>query len=145
MEGDSPQARTARFSRVAEPRARVFEYEVSYDGRSIATAKETAVDVPETWSPEHLVLAGLLDCSLTSLRYHAKREGVGVTAEGEASGTVTRREADDRFAFVDIEARFDVRFDPLPRDREALLQLAERDCFVGASLTAKPRYVWNVA
>jgi uncharacterized OsmC-like protein len=68
-----------------------------------------------------------------------------VTAEGEASGTVTRREEDDRFAFVDIEARFDVRFDPAPHDREALLQLAERDCFVGASLTAKPRYVWNVA
>ncbi|MGE5273882.1 MAG: OsmC family protein [Verrucomicrobiota bacterium] len=130
---------------MAEPRARVFEYAVAYDGTSVATAKGATVDVPEAWSPEHLVLAGLLDCSLTSLRYHAKRSGVEVTAEGEASGTVTRREEDDRFAFVDIEARFDVRFDPAPGDREALLRLAERDCFVGASLTAKPRYVWNVA
>jgi uncharacterized OsmC-like protein len=123
----------------------VFEYEVSYDGTSAATAKGATVDVPEAWSPEHLVLAGLLDCSLTSLRYHAKRAGVEVTAAGEASGTVTRREEDDRFAFVDIEARFDVRFDPAPGDGEALLRLAERDCFVGASLTPSPRYVWNVA
>ena len=130
---------------MAEPRARVFEYEVSYDGTSVATARGTTVDVPEAWSPEHLVLAGLLDCSLTSLRHHARRAGVEVTAAGEASGTVTRREEDERFAFVEIEARFDVRFDPTPGDRDGLLRLAERDCFVGASLTAKPRYVWNVA
>jgi uncharacterized OsmC-like protein len=127
-----------------EPRARVFEFEVAYDGTSVATAKDAPLDVPESWSPEHLVLAGLLDCSLTSLRYHARRSGIDVTATGEASGTVTRRDDDGRFAFVDIEARFDVRFDPQPSDREALLQLAERDCFVGASLTPKPRYVWNV-
>ena len=90
------------------------------------------------------MLAGLLDCSLTSLRYHARREGIAVTGAGEASGTVTRRETDGRFAFVDVEARLDVRFDPEPVDRDALLRLAERDCFVGASLTAEPRYVWNV-
>jgi uncharacterized OsmC-like protein len=130
---------------MAEPRARVFEYTVAYDGTGVATAEQEAVHVPESWSPEHLVLAGLLDCSLTSLRYHARRAGVGVTATGEASGTVTRRAEDGRFAFVDVEARFDVRFDPQPADRDALLQLAERDCFVGASLTAGPRYVWNVA
>jgi uncharacterized OsmC-like protein len=130
---------------VAEPRARVFEYAVAYDGTSMATAKETTVEVPEAWSPEHLVLTGLLDCSLTSLRYHAQREGIAVTGAGEASGTVTRREQDGRFAFVDIEARLDVRFDREPNDRDALLRLAERDCFVGASLTAEPRYVWNVA
>ena len=129
---------------MAEPRARVFEYAVAYDGASVARAKEEAVAVPEAWSPEHLVLAGLLDCSLTSLRYHARREGIGVTGAGEASGTVTRREADGRFAFVDVEARLDVRFDREPADRDALLRLAERDCFVGASLTAEPRYVWNV-
>ena len=130
---------------MAEPRARVFEYTVAYDGTSVATAEQEAVQVPKSWSPEHLVLAGLLDCSLTSLRHHAHRAGVSVTASGEASGTVTRRDEDGRFAFVDVEARFAVRFDPQPADRDALLQLAERDCFVGASLTARPRYVWNVA
>jgi uncharacterized OsmC-like protein len=129
---------------MAEPRARVFEYEVRYDGKSVATAKDAAVGVPESWSPEHLVLAGLLACSLTSLRYHARHQGVEVTGGGEASGTVTRREEDGRFAFVDIEARLAVRFDPSPGDPQALLQLAERDCFIGASLTAKPRYLWSV-
>jgi uncharacterized OsmC-like protein len=130
---------------MAEPRARVFGYEVAYDGTAIATAEGTAVEVPESWSPEHLVLAAVLDCSLTSLRYHARREGVAVTASGEASGTVTRRERDGRFAFVEIEAHFDVHFEPAPADQGALLERAERDCFVGASLTAPPRYVWNVA
>ena len=130
---------------MAEPRARVFEYEVAYDGTAVATAEGTTVQVPENWSPEHLVLAALLDCSLTSLRHHARREGVAVTASGGASGTVTRREEDGRFAFVDVEARLDVRFDPAPADQGLLLEKAERDCFVGASLTAPPRYVWNVA
>ncbi len=130
---------------MAEPRARVFGYEVAYDGTAVATAEGTAVEVPESWSPEHLVLAAVLDCSLTSLRYHARREGVAVNASGQASGTVTRRDEDGRFAFVEIEARFDVRFEPTPADQGALLESAERDCFVGASLTSPPRYVWNVA
>jgi hypothetical protein len=30
-------------------------------------------------------------------------------------------------------------------DLEALLAKAERDCFAGASLTAEPTYIWNVA
>jgi organic hydroperoxide reductase OsmC/OhrA len=130
---------------MAEPRARVFEYEVAYDGAAVATAKETALEVPESWSPEHLVLAALLDCSLTSLRHHARKEGVVVTGRGKASGTVTRREEDGRFAFVEVEARLAVRFAPSPADPDALLEKAERDCFVGASLTSPPRYVWNVA
>lgn len=130
---------------MAEPRPRVFEYEVAYDGTAVATAEGMTVEMPESWSPEHLVLAALLDCSLTSLRYHARREEVTVTASGEASGTVTRREQDGRFAFVDVEARFDVRFEPTPPDQRALLEKAERDCFVGASLATRPRYVWNVA
>lgn len=129
---------------MAEPRARVFEYEVAYDGTAVATAEGTTVEVPENWSPEHLVLAALLDCSLTSLRYHARKEDVAVTARGGASGTVTCREDDGRFAFVDIEARIHVRFEPAPVDRAVLLEKAERDCFVGASLTAPPRYVWDV-
>jgi organic hydroperoxide reductase OsmC/OhrA len=123
----------------------VFEYEVAYDGTAVATAEGMTVEMPESWSPEHLVLAALLDCSLTSLRYHARREDVTVTASGEASGTVTRREQDGRFAFVDVEARFDVRFEPTPPDQRALLEKAERDCFVGASLATRPRYIWNVA
>jgi len=128
---------------MAEPKPRVFDYEVTLDGEGRATAQESTIDVPQEWAPEHLVLAGLVDCSLTSLRYHAKREAIEVVASGAATGTVTRRE-DGRFAFVDIEVRLDVALTPPPADQAALLAKAERDCFIGASLTAKPRYVWNV-
>ena len=131
---------------MAEPRARVFEYSASMapDGRIEALGETTVV--PESWAPEHLLLAGLVDCSLTSLRYHAKRAGVEVTAgSGEASGSVTMRETDGRFAFVEIRCTLDVAFSPAPADVADLLAKAERDCFVGASLTAKPVYTWNVA
>ena len=61
-------------------------------------------------------LAAVLDCSLTSLRYHARKEGIAVSASGTASGTVTRREEDGRFAFVEIEACFDVHLEPAPTE-----------------------------
>jgi uncharacterized OsmC-like protein len=132
---------------VAEPRAKRFEHAVSIlrDGRFSAEGK--TVEVPETWTPEHSVLAGLLDCSLTSLRYHALRYGIAVDAEGSARGSVTRRESDGRYGFVEIEVRFDIALDPKPGDVEIaeLVAKAERDCFVGASLTPAPSYTWNVA
>jgi uncharacterized OsmC-like protein len=131
---------------VAEPRAKRFEHAVSLlrDGRF--SAEGATVEVPENWTPEHSVLAGLLDCSLTSLRYHALRYGVAVDAEGSASGTITRRESDGRYAFVRIDVRFDVSFAPKPAEAEIaeLLAKAERDCFIGASLTPAPSYTWNV-
>jgi organic hydroperoxide reductase OsmC/OhrA len=131
---------------VAEPRARVFEYSASMGPEGRIGALGEATTVPESWAPEHLVLAGLVDCSLTSLRYHAKRVGVEVTAgSGEASGSVTQRESDGRFAFVEIRCTLDVAFSRKPDDLDGLLAKAERDCFVGASLTAKPVYTWNVA
>lgn len=102
--------------------------------------------VEPDWTPEHLVLAGLARCTLTSLDFHAKRSDLTVTGSAAAEGVVTRREEDGRYAFVEIECGLDVELDPLPeRERLAeLLDLAERDCFVGASLTAKPRYEWRV-
>ena len=130
---------------MAEPTARVFEYVAQLDEAGRATAQEKTIDVPQEWSPEHLVLAGLIDCSLTSLRYHAKREGIEVSASGSAAGTITKRDDDGRFAFVDIEVRLDATLSPPPADAAALLAKAERDCFIGASLTAKPRYVWSVS
>lgn len=132
---------------MAEPRAKRFEHGVALlrDGRF--SAEGETIDVPESWTPEHSVLSGLLDCSLTSLRYHALRYGIAVDAQGSARGVVTKRESDGRYGFVEIEVRFDVAFDPKPNDAEiaGLLAKAERDCFVGASLTPAPSYTWNVA
>jgi organic hydroperoxide reductase OsmC/OhrA len=92
------------------------------------------------------VLAGLGRCSLTSLDFHAKRRGIQVAGLAETDGVVTKRDDDGRYAFVEVRARLDVELDPLP-DREnvaELIELAERDCFIGASLTAPPHYVWRV-
>jgi organic hydroperoxide reductase OsmC/OhrA len=100
----------------------------------------------EDWSPEHLVLAGLARCTLKSLDFHAKRTGVAASGTASAQGAVTKRETDGRYAFVELECGLDVELEPLPEDEvlAELLALAERDCFVGASLMPAPRYEWRV-
>ena len=105
------------------------------------------LDVPAEWSPEHLLLAALVRCSLKSLAFHAGRKGVDVrSAAGSSRTLVAQREADDRYALVETEAELAVEFvpEPEPDALSALLALAERDCFVGSSLTAKPSYRWVV-
>lgn len=105
------------------------------------------LDVPAGWSPEHLLLAALIRCSLQSLRYHAERSGIDAhSAFGSSQTLVTKRETDDRYALVETEVELAVKLEPQPEpDALAeLLALAERDCFVGSSLTAKPRYRWVV-
>ena len=133
---------------MAEARARVFEYRVSTDPDWTAHSERggSGITREDAWTPEHLLLASLTRCTLTSLEYHAKRANVTFTAAAEAHARVTRREEDGRFAVVAVSVRFDVSFEPRP-ERGALHDLiarAERDCFVGASLTAKPTYVWKV-
>jgi organic hydroperoxide reductase OsmC/OhrA len=116
-------------------------------GGELTDENGVALDVPSEWSPEHLLLAGLVRCSLKSLRFHAARKGVEVRSASGSSGTlVTRRETDDRYALVETDVELDVELEPAPEpDALAeLLALAERDCFVGSSLTAKPTYRWIV-
>ena len=131
-------------------RARTFDYAVDVDEAWAARSERGGTTIPadeEHWAPEHLVLAGLARCSLTSLRYHCRRAGVELSSKASARGTVTRREEDGRFAFVEIVVEADVAFEPRPDDATVadLLMKGERDCFVGASLTAKPTYDWRVA
>ena len=38
----------------------------------------------------------------------------------------------------------DVTLEPRPQSLRELVAKAERDCFIGASLTARPRYHWTV-
>jgi organic hydroperoxide reductase OsmC/OhrA len=59
---------------------------------------------------------------------------------------VTRRDEDQRYAFVDIECRLDVELEHTrpPDDLADLVAKAERDCFVSASLTSRPRFGWTV-
>jgi organic hydroperoxide reductase OsmC/OhrA len=132
---------------VAEPRAKRFDYGISLDRAGRITTEGTTLDVPQTWAPEHLVLAGLAQCSLTSLRYHARRAGIAVEVEARAQGVVSKRETDGRYAFVEITCELAITLDPKPGDADLrdLLAKAERDCFVGASLQPSPTYRWDVA
>jgi organic hydroperoxide reductase OsmC/OhrA len=125
--------------------AKRFEFSASIarDGSLCAEERER-LDPGETWTPEHLVLAALCRCTLSSLRFHSERAGIRASGTAAASGVVTKRESDGRYAFVEILCGLDVSLEPPPDDLGELLGLAERDCFVGASLTVKPDYEWRV-
>jgi organic hydroperoxide reductase OsmC/OhrA len=129
-------------------RAKELRYAVSLttDGQ-LMDENGVVLDLPAGWSPEHLLLAALVRCSLQSLRFHAKRRSVDVRGESGSGRTlVTKREADDRYALVETEVELRVEIEPVPEPDALgeLLALAERDCFVGSSLTAKPSYRWAV-
>jgi organic hydroperoxide reductase OsmC/OhrA len=128
-------------------RAKEFRYAISLDraGRLMADG-EAQLDLDEAWTPEHLVLAGLARCTLQSLRFHAERAGVDFLASVEAKAVVTRPAPGERYAFVEIDAAIELEVEPLPPPDELqeLLALAERDCFVGASLRPHPQYRWRV-
>jgi len=125
--------------------AKRLEYRASLDRAGNALAEDgSPLELTEAWTPEHLLLAALVRCSVASLGYHARRAGLELEADGSAWGAVTRREEDGRYAFVELEVQIVARIEPPPESLEELLAKAERDCFVGASLTSKPRYEWVV-
>ncbi len=131
---------------VTAAQAKVFEYVVEVDRAGRMTVPGGAqVERPEGWSADHLLLAALVRCSIDSLVYHAHRSGHEAAAAGSAQGTITRRESDGRYAFVSIEVSLDVQLTPRSDDTAELIAKAERDCFVGASLTVEPTYTWRVA
>lgn len=127
------------------PTAKEFRYAVAQDraGR-ISAGGEAELELASAWTPEHLVLVGLVRCTLESLRYHARRVGVDFVARASGSGRVTKREDDGRYAFVELAVDLDLELEPEPAELAALLEKAERDCFVGASLTVDPAYRWRV-
>ena len=129
-------------------RPRVHEFDVTVDRDRVARSALGGSPLPREaeWWAEHYVLAGLVRCTLASMDYAARRAGSNATGSGTAHGVVTRREEDGRYAFIEIEAAFDVQLAPTP-DPGALGELldrAEAGCFVGNSFIAKPRYHWVV-
>lgn len=132
---------------MSSPRAKRLEYAAATeaDGRIVAEGKDD-VALPEGWTPEHLVLAALPRCTLAALHFHARRRDIAVEGRGEARGVVTRREPDGLYALVEVECALEVTLEPAP-DEDAVADLilrAERGCFVGSSLAAKPAYRWTV-
>lgn len=123
-----------------------YAVDVAADG-ALTEENGVALELPAEWSPEHLLLAALVRCSLKSLRYHAERQAVAVrSASGTSRTVVTKRAADGRFALAEteLELALELEPEPAPEALAELLELAERDCFVGSSLTAKPSYRWAV-
>ena len=131
-----------------QPRPKVLDYSIALDRRYRVSADGGSHEqLPRDFAPEHLVLAGLARCTLTSLAYHAGRAGIKISSSSAvAKGEVTKRASDGRYAFVDLECTLDVELQPAPDEatQRDLLAKAERDCFVGASFVAPTRYVWRV-
>ena len=129
-------------------RPRVLEFDVTVDRAGDAWSALGGSPLPREveWWAEHLVLAGLVRCTLASMDYAARRAGLNSKGVGSAHGTVTKREEDGLYAFVDIETTLEVSLAPAP-DAEALADLvakAEHGCFVSNSLSARPRHHWIV-
>jgi organic hydroperoxide reductase OsmC/OhrA len=113
----------------------------------LRTEDGTALGADPAWTAEHLLLAALLRCSVTSLGYHARRAGTDVDdAHGSARCLVTKREGDGRYAVVELDVEIEARLRTQLGEAEVqeLVEKAERDCFIGASLAVKPRYTWSV-
>ena len=129
-----------------QAQAKVLEYAVEVDrGNRMTIPGGAQIEHAEGWSPDHLLLAALVRCSIDSFTYHARRAGHDVSASGSAHGKITKRDADGRYAFVTIEVAIDAQLEPRSDARADLIRIAERDCFVGASLTIKPEYTWRVS
>ena len=114
---------------------------------TLRTENGSELKAAEPWTPEHLLLAALLGCSVKALRYHAARAGIYVAVEaGAAESLVTKRESDGRYGVVRVDVALDVELEPRPADDDLaeLLRKAERDCFIGASLRTDPSYRWTV-
>src|SRR5579864_4511826 len=130
-------------------KAREFRFAIDLqEGGSLRTEDGTRLDVDPAFSPEHLLLAALVRCSLASLRHHARRAHVEVSdTHGPVRALFTKRESDGLYAAVELELDLAIHLAPKPGDKELaeLLARAEHGCFVGASLTAKPTYNWTVS
>jgi organic hydroperoxide reductase OsmC/OhrA len=130
---------------VAAIKPREFRFAIDL-GDDVRTEDGTPLGAGAEWTPEHLLLAALVRCSLASLDHHARRAANHVeSARGSARALFSRRESDGRYAATQIDVELEVRFTQQPGEGELaeLLAKAERDCFVGASLTVKPAYRWS--
>jgi organic hydroperoxide reductase OsmC/OhrA len=127
-------------------RAKHFEYWINLGEDGSLSAEGEPIPLGEDTPAEHLLLAGLARCSISSFAYFARQRNLEAKASAHASGTVTRREEDDRYAFTEIECQMDVQLkDELdPAELKTLVESAEWGCFVGASLQPAPTYKWRV-
>jgi organic hydroperoxide reductase OsmC/OhrA len=130
----------------ARPKVLEFDVTVAEDGSARSGLGGSPLAAEDAWKAEHLVLAGLVRCTLASLDYHVRRADLDARGSGRAHGLVTQREDDGLYAFVEIDTALEVELEPPPGADAAreLVAKAERGCFVANSLRVKPRYRWTV-
>lgn len=128
------------------PKVLEFDVAVAEDGTAQSALGGSRLAAEDEWKAEHLVLAGLVRCTLASLEHQIRRAGLEMTGSGSAHGLVTRRDEDGMYAFVEVDAAFDVELNPAPSADAAreLVERAERGCFVANSLRVRPRARWVV-
>jgi organic hydroperoxide reductase OsmC/OhrA len=128
-------------------RPRVLHFDVTLDraGDAHSALGGSPIRREVEWWAEHLVLAGLVRCTLASMDYAAHRAGLVSLGVGRAHGVVTKRD-DGLHAFVAIETTLEVDLAPPPSPDvvKELVAKAEHGCFVSNSLTARPRHRWIV-
>jgi organic hydroperoxide reductase OsmC/OhrA len=127
-------------------RAKHFDYWISLDERGGLIVDGDPATIGGDVSAEHLLLTALARCSISSLEHFARQKDVEVSASAYASGTVTRREDQERYGFVSIECKLDVQLtgELAYEGLRDLLASAEWGCFIGASLDPAPKYSWRV-
>ena len=83
-------------------RVRALEFDVTVDraGDAHSALGGSALPREAEWWAEHLVLAGLVRCTLASMDFSARRAGLDSEGTGSAHGGVTKREDDALYAFV---------------------------------------------
>ncbi len=124
-----------------------LEYAVTMDRDSrLVIPGGPALDAGEDWTPESPAAGRRGALRGRKLAFHAARAGATASATVRADAHVARRDADGRHAVTAPELVLDATIDPAPeaRDLGRLLARAERDCFIGASLAAGPRYRWTI-
>lgn len=142
--------------------ARTFTYDVALvweDGRTsrVTAGARPAIGVappedfpfgdPTAWSPEHLFLASLTSCTLLAFLAHAANAELDVHSyTADVTGTIGRRKADGRYAFVAIELAPRVVVGAgQTAGAEAITPKAERDCFISAGTTAELSVRWDIS
>ena len=101
---------------------------------------------PDRWSPEHLFLASLQACTMLSFLAHCAHNDLDVEEYGATTtGSIERRQADQRYAFSHFEMEVRARMAAGHADAaRALTDKAVRDCFITASTTASVEHDWTI-
>jgi len=132
--------------RAVAVRAKELRYAVDLTTAGELTDENgVALDAPAEWTPEHLLLAALVRCSLKSLRYHAERRGVDVrSASGSSRTFVTKRETDERYALIETDVELVVELEDgygirMPEDEaERIKTVGQAIDFVLSHVPAHP-------